>query len=358
MLQPQCHRVRMTVRESARTASGSERNGIKTVSVRPSFLGQKVRPRIFPLLFPVNANMELPTHQPLLAEDTDEDLSDEQIRELLNEAAVRMRAKAATAPPVSKSDAPFRLPKLQPGHIADTYEKTDGNITRLDHSKLVDKKQQALANGIKKIEDPLQIKKQKQEVRSSHTPCIRMPVMISIPNLLAEQTRAPSWLPSCTTEAPLVHSYTEALLHSSFIWHLVSNRANNFAQEKKATAGSQWFNMPKTDLTPELRRDLQLLKMRNVLDPKRHYKKDNKKGDVPAFSQVGTIIEGATEFYSSRLKNKDRKQTMLEEVIAQEQDTGRFKRKYEDIQTAKASGKKAHYKALKAKRNKGKVVKP
>lgn len=74
--------------------------------------------------------------------------------------------------------------------------------------------------------------------------------------------------------------------------------------------------MPKTDLTPELRRDLQLLKMRNVLDPKRHYKKDNKKGDVPAFSQVGTIIEGATEFYSSRLKNKDRKQTMLEEVIA------------------------------------------
>ena len=116
--------------------------------------------------------------------------------------------------------------------------------------------------------------------------------------------------------------------------------------------------MPKTDLTPELRRDLQLLKMRSVLDPKRHYKKDNSKSDVPAFSQVGTIIEGATEFYSSRIKNKDRKQTMLEEVIAQEQDSGRFNRKYQDIQTTKASGKKAHYKALKAKRNKGKIVKP
>lgn len=129
-------------------------------------------------------------------------------------------------------------------------------------------------------------------------------------------------------------------------------------QEKKATAGSQWFNMPKTDLTPELRRDLQLLKMRSVLDPKRHYKKDNSKSDVPAFSQVGTIIEGATEFYSSRLKNKERKQTMLEEVIAQEQDSGRFNRKYQDIQATKSSGKKAHYKALKAKRNKGKIVKP
>jgi hypothetical protein len=116
--------------------------------------------------------------------------------------------------------------------------------------------------------------------------------------------------------------------------------------------------MPKTDLTPELRRDLQLLKMRNVLDPKRHYKKDNSKNDVPAFSQVGTIIEGATEFYSSRLTKKERKQTMLEEVIAQEQNSGRFQRKYEDINKSKASGKKAHYNSMKAKRNKGKVVKP
>lgn len=116
--------------------------------------------------------------------------------------------------------------------------------------------------------------------------------------------------------------------------------------------------MPKTELTPELRRDLQLLKMRNVLDPKRHYKKDNSRNDLPAFSQVGTVIEGATEFYSSRLNKKERKQTILEEVIAQEQDSGRFKRKYEDISKAKTSGKKNFYKALKAKRNKDKVVKP
>lgn len=100
------------------------------------------------------------------------------------------------------------------------------------------------------------------------------------------------------------------------------------------------------------------MKMRSVLDPKRHYKKDNTKNDVPAFSQVGTVIEGATEFYSSRLNKKDRKQTILEEVIAQEQDSGRFRRKYDDISKSKASGKKAFYKALKAKRNKGKVVKP
>jgi vacuolar-type H+-ATPase subunit I/STV1 len=116
--------------------------------------------------------------------------------------------------------------------------------------------------------------------------------------------------------------------------------------------------MPKTDLTPELRRDLQLLKMRNVLDPKRHYKKDNAKNDVPAFSQVGTIIEGPTEFFSSRLSNKDRKQTLLEEVVHQEESSGRFKRKYNDISKVKASGGKNFYKKQQAKRNKGKVTKP
>jgi hypothetical protein len=108
----------------------------------------------------------LPAHQPLLEDDTDEELSDQQIRELLNEAAIRMRAKAA-GKPTAAPDVPFKLPKLRPGHLADTHERTDGNITRLDHSKLVDKKQQALANGIKKIDDPLAVKRLKKlEVRT------------------------------------------------------------------------------------------------------------------------------------------------------------------------------------------------
>lgn len=129
-------------------------------------------------------------------------------------------------------------------------------------------------------------------------------------------------------------------------------------KDKKATAGADWFNLPRTDLTPELRRDLQLLKMRNVLDPKRHYKKSDSKSDVPPFSQVGTIIEGPTEFYNSRLTKKDRKQTLLEEVLAQEESSGKFKKKYDDILKSKSSGKKAFYKALKAKRSKGRVIKP
>ncbi|KAF2095300.1 rRNA-processing protein FCF2 [Rhizodiscina lignyota] len=124
------------------------------------------------------------------------------------------------------------------------------------------------------------------------------------------------------------------------------------AEMKKATAGPEWFNLPKTDLTPELKRDLQLIKMRNVLDPHRHYKKDNGKFRAPEFSQVGTIIEGPTDFYSSRLNKRDRRETFADEILAGERETGRFKKKYGEIQVAKTSGKKAHYKALMAKRAK------
>lgn len=108
--------------------------------------------------------------------------------------------------------------------------------------------------------------------------------------------------------------------------------------------------MPKTDLTPELKRDLQLLKMRNVLDPHRHYKKENAKAPPPEFSQVGTLVEGPTEFFSGRLQNAQRKRTLVEEVLAGEQESGRFKRKYNDIQSAKTSGKRGYYKTQMAKK--------
>jgi len=89
--------------------------------------------------------------------------------------------------------------------------------------------------------------------------------------------------------------------------------------------------------------------MRSVLDPKRMYKKQGK-FKIPEYSQVGTLIEGPTEFYSARLANRDRKQTLVEEVLGGEKQSGRFKKKYNEIQDKKRSGKKAFYKALKAKR--------
>ncbi|MCJ1287607.1 hypothetical protein MMC26_006959 [Xylographa opegraphella] len=122
-------------------------------------------------------------------------------------------------------------------------------------------------------------------------------------------------------------------------------------KSSKETAGPDWLNLPRTNLTHDLKRDLQLLKLRSVLDPRRHYKKDNISVKAPEFSQVGTIVEDPTEFFSARLQNKDRRGTLLEEVMVGEASSGRFKSKYNEVQLAKRSGRKAHYKMLKAKRN-------
>lgn len=103
-------------------------------------------------------------------------------------------------------------------------------------------------------------------------------------------------------------------------------------------------------MTPELKRDLQLIRMRSVLDPKRHYKKENGKAKPPEYSQVGTIIEGPTEFFSNRITKKDRKKNFVEETLALERGTKRFQAKYRDIQANKASGKKSFYKDLQAQR--------
>lgn len=62
------------------------------------------------------------------------------------------------------SDEPLKLPKLNPGHVADAYMKSEGSVSRLDPSKLVDSKQRDLADGVKKIDDPIVLKKQKLEV--------------------------------------------------------------------------------------------------------------------------------------------------------------------------------------------------
>ncbi|PYI10902.1 nucleolus protein required for cell viability [Aspergillus sclerotiicarbonarius CBS 121057] len=127
--------------------------------------------------------------------------------------------------------------------------------------------------------------------------------------------------------------------------------ASKSSSKDKPTAGSAWFDLPKTELTTELKRDLQLLRMRSVLDPKRHYKKEGGKAHIPQYSQVGTIIEGPTEFFSSRIVKKDRKKTFVEEALAVERENKRFEAKYRGIQTLKQSGKRSYYNNLRAKRN-------
>jgi seryl-tRNA synthetase len=71
---------------------------------------------------------------------------------------------------------------------------------------------------------------------------------------------------------------------------------------------------------------------------------------LPEFSQVGTIVEGPTEFFSSRLTNKERKKTLVDEALEEEARSGKLKKRYQEVQKKQRSGKKAFYKELKARR--------
>lgn len=96
---------------------------------------------------------------------------------------------------------------------------------------------------------------------------------------------------------------------------------------------------------------MQLLQMRGTaLDPSRHYKKGSLKARVPKYAHVGRIVEGPADFYSGRLTRKERKKTLLDELMAADKQSGKYKSKYEDIQSRKTSGKKAFYKKMVAQR--------
>lgn len=60
--------------------------------------------------------------------------------------------------------------------------------------------------------------------------------------------------------------------------------------------------MSRPELTSSIKRDLQIIKQRQALDPKRHYKKE--KWQIPKYFQMGTIVEGNTGYYNKLTKNK------------------------------------------------------
>ncbi|XP_007485053.2 deoxynucleotidyltransferase terminal-interacting protein 2 isoform X1 [Monodelphis domestica] len=113
-------------------------------------------------------------------------------------------------------------------------------------------------------------------------------------------------------------------------------------EERKKTAGDGWFGMKAPELTTELKNDLKALQMRASMDPKRFYKKNDRDG-FPKYFQVGTIVDSPADFYHSRIPKKQRKRTIVEELLADSEFRRYNKRKYTEImmeKAANAAGKK------------------
>ncbi|XP_072537747.1 deoxynucleotidyltransferase terminal-interacting protein 2 [Salminus brasiliensis] len=107
-------------------------------------------------------------------------------------------------------------------------------------------------------------------------------------------------------------------------------------EEKAKTTGDGWFNMRAPELTDELKNDLKALQMRSAMDPKRFYKKNDREG-FPKYFQVGTVVDNPADFYHSRIPKKERKRTIVEELLADAEFRSFNKRKYQEIMSEKAA---------------------
>ncbi|XP_062280737.1 deoxynucleotidyltransferase terminal-interacting protein 2 [Scomber scombrus] len=106
--------------------------------------------------------------------------------------------------------------------------------------------------------------------------------------------------------------------------------------EREKTTGDGWFNMKAPEITGELKGDLQVLKMRGSLDSKRFYKKNDRDG-FPKYFQVGTVVDSPVDFYHSRVPKKERKRTMVEELLADAEFRHKNKKKFQHIVAEKAA---------------------
>lgn len=104
-------------------------------------------------------------------------------------------------------------------------------------------------------------------------------------------------------------------------------------KKEQDTAGPAWFNLPAPERTPELEKDLRVLAMRSVLDPKQHYRKGERLGQGKYF-QVGTVVSDITGYYSDRLTKRQKGATILDTLMRDTERQHYFKKKYDALQQA------------------------
>lgn len=115
---------------------------------------------------------------------------------------------------------------------------------------------------------------------------------------------------------------------------------------RNQTAGPSWFDLPapaEADL-PRLHREVEALRLRNQLDPKRFYRKDDGDGKgikgLPKHFAIGTIVTTNTPFGTASTDNlprAHRKRTLVDELVDDAEARRYAKRKFEDLQAVRGA---------------------
>ncbi|THH09264.1 hypothetical protein EW146_g8727 [Bondarzewia mesenterica] len=134
-------------------------------------------------------------------------------------------------------------------------------------------------------------------------------------------------------------------------------------KEKKAlkanTAGKDWFDLPapaEADL-PRLHREVEALRLRNQLDPKRFYRKDEGEGKgvkgLPKYFAIGTIVSTSTPFgkgSGDNLTRAERKRTLVDELVDDAEAKRYAKKKFIELQSVRGAKGRGTLAAKKAAR--------
>ncbi|KAH8825040.1 Fcf2 pre-rRNA processing-domain-containing protein [Flagelloscypha sp. PMI_526] len=121
-------------------------------------------------------------------------------------------------------------------------------------------------------------------------------------------------------------------------------------KEKKAlktqTAGPGWFDLPapsEADL-PRLHREVESMRLRNQLDPKRFYRKEEGEGKgikgLPKYFGIGRMVESSSPFGnggSDNLPKSHRKRTMVDELMDDAEAKRYAKRKFNELQSVRGA---------------------
>ncbi|XP_018328569.1 deoxynucleotidyltransferase terminal-interacting protein 2 [Agrilus planipennis] len=131
-------------------------------------------------------------------------------------------------------------------------------------------------------------------------------------------------------------------LHSVPPYEVSKKRLRKLRQkERQKTKGEKWYGLPATEVTEEIKHDLEVLQMRSALDPKHFYKKNDLKV-LPKYFQIGKVLDSPLDHYNNRIPKKQRKRTLVDELLADAEFSKYNKRKYKEIIEEK---QKTDYKA-------------
>ncbi|KIJ17698.1 hypothetical protein PAXINDRAFT_72512 [Paxillus involutus ATCC 200175] len=127
-------------------------------------------------------------------------------------------------------------------------------------------------------------------------------------------------------------------------WKQLTKKQRKALRNK--TAGPGWFDLPapvEADL-PRLYREVESLRLRNQLDPKRFYKKEEGEAKgikgLPKHFAIGTILPSTTPFNTTSTDNlprAHRKRTLVDELVDDAEARRYAKKKFEELQSARGA---------------------